>query len=115
MAIQIKRAYEAPTSGDGYRVLVDRVWPRGVKKDALRLDEWLKDLAPSTALRQWFGHDPEKWAEFKTRYFRELTAQAEQIKSLRQKAAQKTVTLVFGARDTQHSNAVALQEYLQRR
>lgn len=115
MAIQIKRVYDPPADRDGYRVLVDRVWPRGVKKDALKLDDWRKDLAPSTTLRKWFGHDPQRWGEFKTRYFRELDARAEQIKPLQQKAARETVTLVFGARDTQHNNAVALREYLKRR
>jgi uncharacterized protein YeaO (DUF488 family) len=115
MAILIKRAYDPPAGGDGFRVLIDRVWPRGVTKDALKLDEWLKDLAPSTELRKWFGHDPEKWTEFKTRYFRELDAHAEHVKSLKHRAAQGTVTLVFGARDTQHNNAVALREYLTHR
>ncbi len=115
MALQIKRAYDPPADRDGYRILVDRVWPRGVKKDALKLDDWRKDLAPSTALRKWFGHDPEKWTEFKTRYFRELDAQDEHVRFLKQRAAHGTVTLVFGARDTQHNNAVALREYLARR
>jgi uncharacterized protein YeaO (DUF488 family) len=115
MSIQVKRAYEVPAKGDGYRVLVDRVWPRGMKKEQLRLDTWLKQLAPSTPLRKWFGHDPAKWNEFKRRYFRELTGHREDIRELRKRARQGRVTLVFAAKETEFNNAVALKEYLQKR
>lgn len=114
MPIRLKRAYETPTKSDGYRVLVDRVWPRGVKKEQLRLDAWPKQLAPSTTLRKWFGHDPAKWTEFKRRYFRELTERNGDIRELRKKAKRERVTLVFAARDTEFNNAVALREYLQK-
>ena len=95
-------------------MLVDRVWPRGVNKDKLKLDQWLKDVAPSTDLRKWFGHDPQRWGDFKTRYFRELASHREQVTFLRQKASEGTLTLVFAARDPEHNNAVALKEYLAR-
>jgi uncharacterized protein YeaO (DUF488 family) len=114
MAIQVKRAYETPTKSDGYRVLVDRVWPRGVKKQQLKLDIWLKQLAPSTPLRKWFGHDPAKWTEFKRRYFRELAEHNEDIRELRKRAKKGRVTLVFAAKDTEFNNAVALRHYLQK-
>jgi uncharacterized protein YeaO (DUF488 family) len=115
MSMQVKRAYEVPVKTDGYRVLVDRVWPRGVKKEQLKLDAWLKDVAPSTALRKWFGHEPARWTEFKRRYFRELAERQVDIRELRKKARQGRVTLLFGAKDTQFNNAVALKEYLQKR
>ena len=115
MSIQVKRAYEAPTRRDGYRVLVDRVWPRGLKKEQLKLDAWLKQLAPSTSLRTWFGHDPAKWNEFRRRYFRELAENNEDVRELRKKARRSRVTLVFAAKDTEFNNAVALRQYLQKR
>ncbi len=115
MSIRVKRAYETPTKSDGYRVLVDRVWPRGVKKEQLKLDVWLKQLAPSTPLRKWFGHDSAKWDEFRKRYFRELAGHDEEIRELRKKARQGRVTLVFAAKETQFNNAVALRQYLQKR
>jgi uncharacterized protein YeaO (DUF488 family) len=115
MSIVLKRAYEPAAQNDGYRVLVDRVWPRGVTKDALRIDAWLKELAPSAGLRQWFGHDPAKWAEFKQRYARELEARSEQLEELAERARRGRVTLIFGARDTERNNAVALKEQLERR
>lgn len=114
MTIQVKRAYEAPAKSDGYRVLVDRVWPRGVKKEQLKLDAWLKQLAPSTPLRKWFGHDPARWSEFKRRYFRELSEHQVDIRELRKKTKQTRVTLVFAAKATDFNNAVALKEYLQK-
>lgn len=114
MSIRVKRAYETPTKSDGYRVLVDRVWPRGMKKEQLQLDAWLKQVAPSTPLRKWFGHDPAKWTEFKRRYFRELTERNEDIRELRKKAKRERVTLVFAAKDVEFNNAVALREYLQK-
>lgn len=115
MPFKIKRAYEDTTRGDGARVLVDRLWPRGVSKAEAKIDHWLKEIAPSTALRKWFGHDPARWVEFKRRYFAELDAQDEALDVLRKLARGKTVTLVFGAKDTEHSQATALKEYLERR
>lgn len=115
MSIRAKRAYEAPAKSDGYRVLVDRMWPRGMKKEQLKLDAWLKQLAPSTSLRKWFGHDLARWTEFKRRYFRELTEHQADIAALRKKAKTERVTLVFAAKDTEFNNAVALREYLQKR
>lgn len=108
----VKRAYEPPAAADGQRVLVDRVWPRGVKKEELELDDWLKDLAPSTRLRKWFGHDPEKWDEFRRRYFRELDAQPDAVATLLERGAKGKVTLVYGAKDSAHNQAVALKDYL---
>lgn len=113
--IKLKRAYDVPANADGQRVLVDRVWPRGVTKDELRLDDWIKDVAPSTKLRKWFDHDPGKWSEFQERYGRELDQQPNAIASLVAKCRAGTVTLVFGAKDTRHNNAVALKAYLERR
>ena len=112
--VKLKRAYDAPAKSDGSRVLIDRIWPRGVRKEALRLDDWMKDLAPSTRLRKWFGHDPAKWADFKDRYFRELDERPEIVERLIAKSHRGTLTLVFAASDTQHNNAVALKEYIER-
>lgn len=111
--IRIKRAYEPPARGDGRRVLVERLWPRGVAKAALALDDWCKDVAPSTELRQWFGHRPARWAGFQQRYGRELDAHPEAWAPLVQAAQRGTVTLVYGARDTEHNAAVALRNYLE--
>src|SRR5689334_15810559 len=108
MSFKIKRVYEKAARGDGVRVLVDRIWPRGVSKAEARIDQWRKEIAPSTALRKWFGHDPARWVEFKHRYFAELDAQGEALDELRKLAHGKTVTFVFGAKDTEHSQAVAL-------
>jgi uncharacterized protein YeaO (DUF488 family) len=115
MEIQLKRAYDPPAPGDGRRVLVDRIWPRGIARDELRIEAWLKDLAPSAGLRKWFGHDPNKWAEFKKRYARELEERPEALAQLVELAKAGRVTLVFGAKDTEHNNAVALKEHLERR
>jgi uncharacterized protein YeaO (DUF488 family) len=115
MSIGLKRAYDPPDRSDGYRVLIDRIWPRGVTKDRLEVDAWLKEVAPSTDLRKWFGHDPKKWDEFKTRYARELEPHAAALGQLVEKARAGRVTLVFGARDAEHSNAAALKEHLERR
>jgi uncharacterized protein YeaO (DUF488 family) len=111
--LRIKRAAEAPARTDGKRVLVDRLWPRGKSKQALKLAGWLRDVAPSTELRQWFGHDPAKWAEFRQCYFAELRTNPA-LRSLRESIAKGTVTLIYAATDTEHNNAVALREYLQR-
>lgn len=115
MTIDLKRAYDPPATGDGRRILVDRVWPRGIAKDDLRIDAWLKDLAPSTELRKWFGHDPAKWDEFRKRYARELEQRSETLEELVEKARAGRVTLIFSAKDTEHNNAVALRENLERR
>ena len=110
--VQLKRAYDPPTPRDGTRILVDRLWPRGVKKAKARIDIWLKDVAPSTTLRQWFGHDPARWSEFRRRYRAELKRQPEALARLRALARQGRVTLVFGARDARHNQAVVLKGLL---
>ena len=115
MTIDVKRAYDPPAKGDGYRVLVDRIWPRGIAKNDLQIDDWQKDLAPSANLRKWFGHDPGKWDAFKESYARELEERSEALEELVEKAGAGSVTLVFGAKDTEHNNAVALKENLERR
>ena len=112
MSIAIKRVYEPAAKADGYRVLIDRLWPRGLKKESVQLDLWVKELAPSTALRQWFGHDPARWDGFRHRYATELDALAEQWRPLAERAARHTVTLLYGARDEEHNDAVALKAYL---
>ena len=114
--IRIKRAYEAPTSTDGYRVLVERLWPRGVRKETLELDAWLKAVAPSDALRRWFNHDPERWAEFSLRYRAELREEpgASAVRELAALARRRTVTLIFAAKDQQHNSALVLRGVLQR-
>ena len=113
MTIKLKRAYETPEPADGFRILVDRLWPRGVPKNSARIDLWLKDIAPSTLLRKWFGHDPSRWAEFRHRYFRELDKTPEAVEQLREQVRHGNVTLVYGAKDQQYNNAVALKEYLE--
>lgn len=110
--IRIKRVYEDPSSHDGCRLLVDGVWPRGLKKERVQADLWLKEVAPSSELRRWFGHDPHKWPTFRSRYFAELDAQPEAIDRLRERADRERVTLLFSARDTEHNQAVALKDYL---
>jgi len=106
--VQIKRAYDPAEPGDGYRVLIDRLWPRGVSRDRARLDEWARELAPSDELRKWFNHDPGRFQEFRTRYRRELRAQAEAIDTLRSRATHGQVTLVYGARDERHATPSCL-------
>lgn len=115
LTIRTKRVYEPPQPDDGYRVLVDRLWPRGMSKDNLRADLWLRDIAPSNELRKWFNHDPAKWEEFKRRYWRELAEKRERIEQLRAIAATRPLTLLYSARDPEHNQAVALKEYLLRR
>ncbi len=110
--LRVKRAYESPAPGDGTRVLIDRLWPRGIKKEDLAIDQWNKELAPSTALRQWFGHDPALWDEFEQRYAAELQPHAEALDALRALARKGTVTLVYGAHDEARNNAVALRALL---
>lgn len=113
MPVHIKRAYDPPAAGDGYRVLVDRLWPRGVSKEAIKIDAWLKELAPSHALRTSYAHDVERWDEFQERYWQELEQQGAAIDDLVARAANGRVTLVYAARDTEHNNAVALRDYLE--
>jgi uncharacterized protein YeaO (DUF488 family) len=113
--IKIKRAYEDPSHDDGVRILVDRLWPRGLSKARAHVDLWLKDLAPSSTLRRWFNHDPARWAEFRRRYARELDAKDRAIAALRGAVRRGRVTLLFSAHDPEHNNAVALQAYLARR
>ncbi len=113
--ISVKRVYEPASKADGFRVLVDRVWPRGVTKQRAKIDVWLKSVAPSTQLRKWFDHDPRKWPEFKNRYFAELDSGLPGLDDLLSRATASVVTLVFSARNELHNQAVALREYLNRR
>lgn len=112
--IRLKRAYEKPDADDGERILVDRLWPRGLTKQKARIDLWMKGIAPSTELRKWFGHDPSKWEEFQRRYTAELRLHADLIKELKRKARGATITLVYAARDEAHNEAVVLKEFLER-
>jgi uncharacterized protein YeaO (DUF488 family) len=111
----LKRVYENPSRADGFRILVDRLWPRGLSKDKAKVDLWLKDIAPGDALRKWFGHDPRKWLEFKRRYHRELAAKADLVAVIEGRMREGKVTLLFGAADAEHSNAAALIGYLERK
>lgn len=113
--ISLKRAYEPVSRTDGTRFLVERLWPRGISKPMLRVDAWLKEVAPSTDLRKWFGHDLEKWDEFRRRYFGELASQPEAWQPIVSAARRGRVTLVYSSHDTQHNNAVALQEFLRKK
>ena len=116
MELKLKRATEPPAKSDGARVLVDRLWPRGISKEKLKLDAWLKEIAPSDALRQWFGHEPAKWDGFCGRYGKELDANPDAVRALQDLLrGHGTITLVFDARDVEHNNAVALQQYMHRR
>ncbi len=110
--IKLKRAYEKPSRADGERVLVERLWPRGLSKERAALDLWLKEAAPSPNLRQWFGHDPARWVQFQKRYWRELEGK-EAVRLLRQKGKAGTVTLVYAARDEEHNGALALKRFLE--
>jgi uncharacterized protein YeaO (DUF488 family) len=112
--LMVKRVYEPAVPGDGTRFLVERLWPRGMKKESLRMDGWLKDVAPSGGLRRWFGHDPAKWNEFCRRYWAELDARKEAWRSILEVARRGAVTLLYGTRDTQHNNAVALKAYIKK-
>jgi uncharacterized protein YeaO (DUF488 family) len=115
MTVSIKRAYDPPAAKDGVRILVDRLWPRGVSKESLRLDMWLKDVAPSAELRKWFGHDPQRWTEFERRYVNELKQNAAAWQPLLEAARKHHVTLIFGAKDAEHNNAVVLSSFLKDR
>lgn len=110
--LRLKRAYEPAEPDDGTRILVDRLWPRGVSKAKAHFDDWIKDIAPSTELRQWFGHDPARWTEFQHRYRAELQQHGEQLDHLRTLARKGVVTLVYGARDQEHNDAVVLRDVL---
>jgi uncharacterized protein YeaO (DUF488 family) len=114
MPVQIKRVYEPASSNDGHRVLIDRLWPRGVSHESGKLDEWVKELAPSTELRQWFAHDPGRFEEFRRRYIEELRAERPRLTALRRRARDGTLTLAYSARDTEHNDAVVLAEILRR-
>jgi uncharacterized protein YeaO (DUF488 family) len=113
--IKIKRAYDEVSLDDGERILVDRLWPRGIKKDGAKIDEWIKDIAPSNELRKWFAHDPSKWKEFKRRYMEELKDQSNLIEILINRAKRGNITLIFSARDTEHNNAAVLSELISKR
>ncbi|MDD5557355.1 MAG: DUF488 family protein [bacterium] len=113
--IKVKRAYETPQGDDGFRILVDRLWPRGLSKGKAGVDLWLKDIAPSAETRRWFAHDPKKWSRFKRRYFRELTDKGELLALIESKAGEVHVTLLHGAKEQKFNNAVALREYLEGR
>jgi uncharacterized protein YeaO (DUF488 family) len=114
MALKLKRAYDRASRADGTRILVERLWPRGVSKESLHVDAWLKDAGPSTELRKWFGHDPAKWWTFQQRYFRELDSRPESWQAILDAARSGPVTLVYSSRDEQHNNAVALKAYIER-
>ncbi len=114
MNVRLKRAYDAAESADGYRVLIDRLWPRGISRKRAKLDEWDKQLPPSTELRQWFGHEPSRFEEFRRRYIEELRDQRPRLAALRRRAREGTLTLVYSAHDTEHNDAVVLAEVLRR-
>lgn len=111
--VKTKRAYDPPSRGDGKRVLVDRLWPRGIRKEAVKIDEWLKDIAPSNELRKWFSHDPAKWSEFRKRYIAELKEKRELVGKVRAEAKKGTVTLLFAAKDAERNNAAVLKELIE--
>lgn len=113
MSVRIKRAYDDVSPDDGYRIFVDRLWPRGLSKDAARLDWWLKDIAPSTELRNWFGHDPAKWQEFQYRYREELAVNDATVELLRTRLREGPATIVCGAKDELHNHAIVLRSYLE--
>ncbi len=112
LRIRVKRIYDAPADDDGFRVLVDRLWPRGVSNAKAKLDLWAQDLAPSAELRKWFNHDPRRWGEFKSRYFKELSACDEAVAALLKRVQRGPVTFVFASREERYNNAIALKEYL---
>jgi uncharacterized protein YeaO (DUF488 family) len=114
MDVRLKRVYDPAGPMDGHRVLIDRLWPRGVSRDRAKLDEWERELAPSKELRQWFGHEPERFDEFRRRYIEELNSQRPRLTSLRRRAREGTLTLVYAAHDTEHNDAVVLAEVLRR-
>lgn len=112
MRVSVKRIYEEPDKADGTRILVDRIWPRGMKREKAMIDLWLKEIAPSTELRKWFAHDPRKWPEFQSRYHAELKSKAHQLSQLREEMARGPLTLLYAAKDEKHNQAIVLQELL---
>ena len=112
MTIFIKRVYDAPQPADGMRILVDRLWPRGISREKGKIDSWIKDIAPSNALRNWYNHDPDKWSEFKSRYFAELDANRRAVDEMTHHVQKHDVTFVYSAKETRYNNAVALREYI---
>ncbi len=113
--IKLKRVYEAPSEDDGLRILVERLWPRGISKEKAKVDQWMKEIAPSHELRKWFQHDPEKWEEFQERYRKELDHNQELVKELKQKVRGKTITFVYAASDEERNSALLLKNYLSKR
>ncbi len=113
--LRIKRVYDTPSRDDGKRILIDRLWPRGLRKEEAHIDEWVKDVAPSTGLRKWFNHDPVKWGEFRRQFFAELDAEQESVDNIIAAARKGTVTLLFGSKEKRYNNAAALKEYLDSR
>ena len=111
--LKVKRIYETASSDDGKRILVDRLWPRGIKKSEVKIDEWLKEIAPSDELRKWFAHDPSKWQAFKRKYAHEIEEKSDLIQQLRKESEREAVTLVYSAKDNEHNNAVALKEIIE--
>lgn len=112
MTIQVKRVYEPPDAGDGRRILVDRLWPRGLSKEKAKIDHWVREIAPSNGLRHWYGHDPDKWSEFKRRYFAELDANPDAVAAMRRAMGDGAVTFVFSSKEPRINNAFALKEYV---
>jgi uncharacterized protein YeaO (DUF488 family) len=112
MNISLKRIYDKPSRTDGARILVDRLWPRGISKEKSKLTEWLKDIAPTTGLRKWFSHDPKKWMEFQKRYKKELAENTEAVQRLKQLAKKKKVTLLYGAKDEEHNEAIVIKTFI---
>ncbi|MBX8634406.1 MAG: DUF488 family protein [Candidatus Thermoplasmatota archaeon] len=114
MPLKIKRIYDVPESSDGYRLLVDRLWPRGLSKEKASIDEWLRDIAPSDELRKWFSHDRERWNEFRAKYWKELEGKNTLVEAIRERAARGMVTLLYSTRETVANNAAALKEFIER-
>ena len=113
--LKIKRVYDPPSPNDGKRILIDRLWPRGLKKEDAKVDDWIKEVAPSTKLRTWYGHDPKKWSEFKRRFFSELRRRQDLVEGIVSASRKGTVTLLFGSREERFNNAVALKEFVEAR
>lgn len=114
MKLQVKRVYDAASRGDGQRILIDRLWPRGLSKSKANIDLWFKEIAPSTDLRRWYDHDPDKWPEFKNRYFLELDANPDAVAELKSRVARRKTTLLYASREEKLNNAFALKEYLEK-
>jgi uncharacterized protein YeaO (DUF488 family) len=113
--IKIKRIYDPPAAGDGFRILVDRLWPRGLTKEKAKVDLWMRDIAPSNELRKWYGHDPDKWTEFKKKYFKEIEEKKEEFGLLRKKAREGMITFLFSSKEEKLNNAAALKEFVERK